>query len=278
VATLVCFHAHPDDESITTAGTMAKAVAAGHRVVLVTATSGELGEPVAGVLGEGEELWTRRVEELERSAEVIGADRVEILGYRDSGMMGEATNDDPSCFWRADVGEAAEKLAAILRDVDCDALTIYDDHGGYGHPDHIQVHRVGRLAAERAGVNHVFEATMNRDAIVRSMRERAEDFAALEAEGRGPGIDENTDMGSPEAIITHAIDVSAFVDVKRKSMQCHESQISPDNFFLAMPDEGFAMAFGTEWFIAEGRSRPAEASFVDDLLADIEPTSSSGTG
>jgi LmbE family N-acetylglucosaminyl deacetylase len=269
VATLVCFHAHPDDESIATAGTMAKAAAAGHRVVLVTATRGELGEPVPGVLADGEELWTRRVVELERSAEVLGAERVEILGYKDSGMMGEASNDDRECFWQADVDEAGERLAVILRAVDCDVLTIYDDHGNYGHPDHIQVHRVGKRAGELAGIVHVYESTMNRDAILRAIRERAEDFEAMRADGRGPEIDENTDMGSPEAIITHAIDVSGFVDRKRESMQCHESQISPDDFFLAMPDDGFASAFGVEWYIAEGASRPADAPMGDDLFADV---------
>ena len=267
MATLVCFHAHPDDESIATSGTMAKAAAAGHRVVLVCATRGELGEPVEGVLDEGEALWERRVRELHRSAEVIGVERVEVLGYHDSGMMGESTNDDPACFWQADVDEAAERLAAILRDVECDVLTHYDDHGNYGHPDHIQVHRVGKRAAGLAGTPRVFEATMNRDAILRGIRERADEFAALDAEGRGPGIDEDTDMGSPEAIITHAIDVSGFVDVKRRSMQCHESQISPEDFFLAMPVEGFALAFGTEWYIEEGATRAPEQPFAEDLFA-----------
>ncbi len=117
---------------------------------------------------------------------------------------------------------------------------------------------------------------MNRDAILRGIRERAEDFAALEAEGKGPGIDEDTDMGSPEVIITHAIDVSGFVDVKRRSMQCHESQISPEDFFLAMPLDGFASAFGTEWYIAEGVARPAQAPFADDLFAPLVATSKAG--
>jgi LmbE family N-acetylglucosaminyl deacetylase len=268
MASLVCFHAHPDDESIATAGTMAKASAAGHDVTLVVATNGELGEPVPGVLDQGEELWTRRVVEVERSGEVLGAGRVELLGYRDSGMMGEATNDDPRAFWQADVEEAAAKLAAILREVGCDVLTIYDDHGGYGHPDHIQVHRVGQRAGELAGVPAVFQATMNRDAIIRAMRERSADFEAMDPDQR-PRIDENSDMGSPEAIITHAIDVSAFVADKRRSMQCHQSQISPDNFFLAMPLESFAQAFGTEWYIAQGAIRPPEAPFADDLFAGL---------
>ena len=271
MASLVCFHAHPDDESIATAGTMAKAAADGHDVTLVVATRGELGEPVPGILADGEELWTRRVVETQCSAEVLGASRVEFLGYRDSGMMGEPTNDDPRAFWQADVEEAAGRLAALLSEVGCDVLTIYDDHGNYGHPDHIQVHRVGRRAGELAGVELVFQSTMNRDQILRAIRERPAEFAELDGEGRGPGIDEDTDMGSPEAIITHAVDVSDFVDHKRRSMACHQSQISPDDFFLAMPLDGFRQAFGTEWFIAEGGSRPPDAPFGDDLFAGLAP-------
>src|SRR4051794_23845647 len=151
MATLVCFHAHPDDECIATGGVMAKAAKDGHRVVLVVATRGEHGEVDEGVLDVGEELWQRRVQETHAAAEILGAQRVEFLGYVDSGMMGTPENDKPGSFWTADVEEAAERLAMILRDENADVVTIYDEHGGYGHPDHIQVHRVGRRAAEIAG-------------------------------------------------------------------------------------------------------------------------------
>src|SRR4051812_16738827 len=141
MATLVCFHAHPDDESIATGGTMAKAAAAGHRVVLVLATRGEKGEIVDGVLQPGEPLGLRRIGEAMASAEVLGVQRVEFLGYVDSGMMGMPENEGPYAFWQADVDHAAARLATILREEDADIVTIYDDNGGYGHPDHIQVHR-----------------------------------------------------------------------------------------------------------------------------------------
>lgn len=267
--TLVCFHAHPDDEAIATGGTMAKAAAAGHRVVLVAATRGELGEPVPGVLAEGEELWQRRVVETHASAAVLGADRVEFLGYEDSGMMGEPSNDNEACFWQADIDEAAERLAAILRDVAADVLTIYDHHGNYGHPDHIQVHRVGKRAAELAGVSAVFEATMNRDAVQRMMAEAIADGTASEAFGDDAEQvqpDAQADLGEPEENITHAIDVSAFVDKKRRSMEAHASQISEESFFMKMPEDMFAAAFGTEWFIEHGQKRPPGAPFGDDLF------------
>src|SRR5699024_2165223 len=98
--------------------------------------------------------------------------RVEVLGYVDSGMMGEPSNDAPWCFWQADVEAAAQRLATVLADEAPDAFTIYDDHGGYGHPDHIQVHRVGMRAAEIAGVDAVFQGTMNRDHLQRLLELR----------------------------------------------------------------------------------------------------------
>ena len=266
MATLVSFHAHPDDEAIATGGSMAKAAAAGHRVVLVVATRGEQGEPQPGVLADGEPLWERRVVETHRSAEILGAERVEFLGYEDSGMMGEPTNDNPACFWQADVDEAADRLAAILRDVDADVLTIYDEHGNYGHPDHIQVHRVGVRAAEKAGVDRVFEATMNRDEVRRQIAEAAELMAEVfEEEDRADVEDE--EFGMPEEVITHAVDVTDHVLAKREAMQAHRSQIGPDTFFLKMPDEIFARAFGTEWYIRHGVPRPAGAPFGGDLFA-----------
>ncbi|MGH9181720.1 MAG: PIG-L family deacetylase, partial [Acidimicrobiales bacterium] len=138
MATLVSFHAHPDDEAIGCGGTLAKAVAEGHRAVVVLATRGELGEVAEGVLSAGETLADRRELEAAASARVLGVHRVEFLGYRDSGMMGTPGNDDPDCFWRADLEEAAGRLAAILIEEAAEVLTVYDDHGLYGHPDHIQ--------------------------------------------------------------------------------------------------------------------------------------------
>ena len=243
---------------------MARAKAAGHRVILVLATRGELGEPVPGVLREGEELWQRRVEESHRSAEILGASRVEFLGYRDSGMIGEPTNDDPRAFWQADIDVAAEQLAAILRDEHADLLCIYDDHGGYGHPDHIQVHRVGLRAAELAGVTKVFQMTMNRDAMLRQMDAGAMDDSEDYAERRR-AMDADT-FGSPESIITHSVDVRDYIGHKREAMMAHASQIAPDSFFLQLPEEHFAQAFGSEWFIEVGRERNGDA-FRDDIFA-----------
>jgi LmbE family N-acetylglucosaminyl deacetylase len=247
MATLVCFHAHPDDEAISTGGLMAKASAVGHRVVLVCGTRGEQGEPQDGVLANGEELWDRRMAELRKSCEILGAEEPRWLGYEDSGMEGEAANDNPACLWQADHDEASDRLAAILVEVEADVLTIYDNHGGYGHPDHIRIHTVGLAAAARVGLESVFEATINRDR-VKSL------FEAQEAEARAKGeevdspeIDRDS-FGTPSKDISYRVDVTDVVFQKKASMVAHRSQIGPDSFFLTMSDEIFAMAFGSEWF------------------------------
>jgi LmbE family N-acetylglucosaminyl deacetylase len=264
MATLVSFHAHPDDESIHTGGTIAKATAAGHRAVLVFATRGELGEVDDGFLGDGEALATRREQESLRSAEILGVARVEFLGYHDSGMMGWPDNDRPEAFWQADVDEAAERLATILREEGADVLTAYDTDGGYGHPDHIQVHRVGRRAADLAGTPLFFEATMNRDHLRRIVEAGVASGAIPREEV--PDVSETSTFGRPESMITTAVDVRDHLATKRASMAAHASQINEASFFLAMPEDVFAVSFGTEWFIRHG---VPEGHRDDDLFAGL---------
>jgi LmbE family N-acetylglucosaminyl deacetylase len=266
MGTLVCFHAHPDDECIVTGGTIARAVHEGHRVVLVVATNGEFGE-VPADLDAGETLADRRRAETEASAAVLGIHRIVWLGYRDSGMTGWPQNELAETFLRADLEEAAQRLASILMDESAAALTVYDWHGNYGHPDHIKVHKVGRRAAEIAETPSVFEATVNRD-FFRGLRT----MAAVSADGSGTGSindfdpDEGADDGNPIGMpaneITHQVDVSAFVKQKRASMACHRSQISDVNIFLQMPDEIFSVAFGFEWFIKVGDSGPLRKGWL----------------
>ncbi len=248
MSTLVVFHAHPDDEAIATGGTMAKAAAAGHRVVLVVATRGECGEVADGYLQPGEELWQRRVEETHAAAAVLGASRVEFLGYVDSGMVDTPTNDNPACFWQADVDEAARRLAAILTEEKADVVTAYDENGVYGHPDHVQVHRVGVRAAEIAGTPKVYLNTVDKDFLESSFAEMIESGVGV------PGdLDPNDlNLGVAHELITTTVDVGDYLDVKRKAMASHGSQISESSFFLAMAPEMFATAFGQEWYILVG--------------------------
>lgn len=248
MATAVFFHAHPDDEAIATGGTMSLLARAGHRVVLVTATRGELGEVPEGLLAVGETLTERRQAELAAACAELGVSRHEFLGYRDSGMAGEPSNDDPSCFWQADVEDAAKRLAALLAAEGADILTAYDERGGYGHPDHVQVHRVGLRAAEIAGTARVFMSTMNRDHI-RGLQEKAAELGLAEVEERREEMD---NLGVDGSRITTAVDVSSCLDAKRKAMAAHASQISETSFFLSMPSDAFAAVWGTEWYIRLG--------------------------
>ncbi len=244
MATAVFFHAHPDDECVLTGGTMAKLAAGGHRVVLVTATRGDHGEVVPGVLADGEELRDRRTKELHASAEVLGVSRLEFLGYTDSGMIGTPTNDAEDSFWQADLDEAAGRLADILAEEAASVLVVYDEHGGYGHPDHIQVNRVGVAAGARAATPVVYEATIDRDRVIEMIRQ-------IPSGDEVPDIDP-TSFGVPAALVTTRVEVADFTPAKRAAMACHRSQIPDDSFFMAMPDEVFRVAFGQEEFIRRG--------------------------
>ena len=257
MGTLVCFHAHPDDEAIATGGSMARAAKEGHKVVLVVATGGEHGE-VPDDLAPGETLADRRRRETEASCAELGVPHIEWLGYRDSGMTGWEQNGHDGAFVGADVEEAAVRLAAILAKHDADVLTVYDWHGNYGHPDHIMVHKVGHRAAEIAGVKHVYEATMNRDNM-RRMRDQARAAGLIDPDDDwdpdGPADDGNP-MGLLESELTHRIDVVDFVDVKRRAIQSHRSQITDTGWFAKMPEEAFRAAFGAEWYRKAGDAGP----------------------
>jgi LmbE family N-acetylglucosaminyl deacetylase len=261
MGTLVVFHAHPDDEAIVTGGSMARAHAEGHRVVLVVATNGEHGE-VPEDLADNETLADRRRVETERSAAALHVDRVAWLGYTDSGMTGWEANLYEHSFWKADVDEAAGRLAAILREESADVLTIYDWHGNYGHPDHIKVHQVGcrteEIVADDLPGLRVFEATMNRDEIRRQMamaKEAGQEFGPDdEFDPDGP-MDDGNPMGMVEDELTMVVDVSDFLSNKRAAISAHASQVTDSGFFTRMSDEEFAYAFGREWFI-EHRAEP----------------------
>ncbi len=266
--TMVVLHAHPDDEAIATSGVMMKAKQLGHRVVLVVATRGELGE-VPDDLAAGETLAERRTAETMEAARIIGTDRVEWLGYRDSGMEGEPSNDDEGTFHSADLDEAARRLAAILDDERADVLLTYDERGNYMHPDHVKVHHVGHRAAKLAGTPVVYEATMNRDFIWNLMHESE----AIREEVDAPELTETIEefnLGMRDWEITHRVDVSDFVERKRAAMAAHKSQIGETSFFLQMPLEAFAQSFGQEWFILPGHPRATGAPFADDLFAPLD--------
>lgn len=251
--TVVAFNAHPDDEALLTGGTLALLAAQGHRVVLVVATDGGEGLASSDFRGDGG-LARRRMAELQRSADALGAARVVHLGYADSGMEGPIADGG---FAAADPQEAADRLVEVLQEEDADLLLSYDRNGGYGHRDHVRVHEVATLAAQRTGVR-VLEATVPRDLIVRALR-----FVQ-----RFKAFPDAFDMSvyerafSAKNDITHRIDVRRHAGAKRAAMRAHASQATADDgdrtlaAFLRVPRPVYDLVFGREWFVEPGRQGP----------------------
>jgi LmbE family N-acetylglucosaminyl deacetylase len=262
--TVVAFHAHPDDEALFTGGTLARIAAEGHRTVLVTATLGQAGlaSPATGDLG------SRRQRELLAAARVLGCARVETLGYLDSGLHGDAVSGGPR-FADVPVEDAAGRLAAILGEERADVLTTYDPRGGYGHPDHVQVHRVGARAAELAGTPRVLEATVDRSKLRPVL-------AVLRLAGRlvpalplGP----SSTVFTEHAELTHAVDVRRYLPQKRAALRAHASQTEGGRglrtvaLLSRLPGPLFAAVCGREWFVEPGH--PVAGRPADDILAGL---------
>jgi LmbE family N-acetylglucosaminyl deacetylase len=263
--TLVSFHAHPDDESFLTGGTLARAASEGHRVVLVTATDGEHGL-ASTADGSGAALASLRSRELEAAAAALGCARVIRLGYRDSGLSPDP--DDAGAFCNTDVDEVAARLAAILAEERADALTVYDPNGGYGHPDHVQVHRAGTRAAALAGTPVVLEATLDADLVATALRVlRLVRNPLRHAPPMG-----GDRLYTPRRLLTHRVDVSPHVAAKRNAMAAHASQQRADgqvrmlSRFLRLPAPVFARVFRREWFVEQGRH---PGRLLDDIFASI---------
>jgi LmbE family N-acetylglucosaminyl deacetylase len=255
VATVVAFHAHPDDEVLLTGGTLAKLAAQGHRVVLVVACDGSMGAP------------NSRLDEFRASAAILRAGRAEHLGYADSGHGPVLYPDPPGRvrFARADTAEAAGKLAALLREERADLLLSYDARGGYGHRDHIKVHEVGARAAELSGVR-VLEATIPRELAIRAigalrgLHDLVTRYTMAEARS----------AGTPRAAITHRVNVRRYAAVKQAALAAHRTPVSGTGrssrlfrLAIALPVPVFALLAGREWF-AEPGAPPGPV--LDDIL------------
>jgi LmbE family N-acetylglucosaminyl deacetylase len=267
VFTLVSFHAHPDDEAIYTGGTLARAAAEGHRVVLAVATDGAAGLADSRH-GQGAELSRQRMRELEASAAVLGCARVVPLGFQDSGWRIQPPHGS---FSTLSSRAAAEPLAALLRAERADALTIYDRSGGYGHPDHRQVHAAGSVAAASAGTPLVLEATVDRN-LIRPVARLIAATPGLLPEVRSADY---ADAYTAHEDITHRVDVRAYADQKRRALLAHYSQATSDRgirtaaLLLKLPTWVFGRVLGREWFVEQGRP-PGPA--LDDIFHSLRPS------
>ncbi len=265
--TLVSFHAHPDDEALLTGGTLARAAAEGHRVVLVVATSGESGLTSPRL---SKDLGRRRQEELRRSAAALSCARVELLGYTDSGSDGQHGGE--TAFSTAPIDHAAARLAAILHEEQADVLTTYDPAGGYGHPDHVAVHRVGLRAAELARTPVVLEATIDRALLLRAVRWLSWARWVLPTV---PWATDSDVFTAPNEI-THRIDVREHLVAKRRAFAAHVSQARGADevrtlaLALRLPAPVFSKVFGHEWFVERGRLPVRDV--MNDVFATVADT------
>ncbi|MFM7063663.1 MAG: PIG-L deacetylase family protein [Actinomycetes bacterium] len=245
MSTVVVVHAHPDDEAIFTGGTIALLAAAGHRVVVVYATSGELGA------GAGPGLAEVRREEARAACELLGAERVVFLDHHDSGTSHDPADRPLGAFAGVSVVVAADHLAAVVEGEQADALITYDAGGVYPHPDHVHVHRVGATAAGLAGLLTWYEVTVDRE----YLHFVDTHVAALAGEAIAPMLE----LGSPTVEITNTVDVRSVLGLKLAAIAEHRTQVQDPTFGAA---DRFPEVYGYEWFIRHGQPGP-----VDELVA-----------
>ena len=275
---MLLVHAHPDDESIGTGATMAKYAADGVRVTLVTCTLGEEGEIVVDDLahlaaGKDDRLGEERVKELDAACRALGVSDHRFLGgegrWRDSGMMGEPTNDNPACFWQADLDEAVGELVRVVRETRPQVVVTYDDNGGYGHPDHIQAHRVAVGAFEAAGDPARYPDAgapwqpqkLYYTAVPKSVLQAGFEYMKAAGGSFFDGIEsaDGLPFGTPDELVTTRVDASAHIDAKMAAMRAHRSQIAEDGVFFAYPEDLVAESWGNEYFIlARSAGQPAD--------------------
>ena len=289
---LLLVHAHPDDETIGTGATMARYVAEGTSVTLVTCTLGEEGEVLISDLEHlashlKDELGQHRFTELQAAMAALGVQDWRLLGgpgtFRDSGMIGTAPNDRADCFWRADLLQAAKHLVAVIRETRPQVLVTYDDFGGYGHPDHIQAHRVAMYAKTLAAapsfapelgdawtISKVYWTAFPRSVIragieqLRAMGEDA-DFAAQDPD--------DLPFACPDEYVTTLIDGSDYVERKMDALRAHATQISTSSGFFALSNNLGTAVMGHEYFrLVQGQAAGPfdENNRETDLFAGIE--------
>ena len=275
--TFLAVHAHPDDEATSTGGLFRVLADQNVRTVLVTCTRGEFGDAPGGIKPEDEghdaaDVAEIRQVELDKAVEVLGISRSVRLGYRDSGMMGWPQNQDPGAFWSTPINEAAERLAVVLMEERPQVVVTYNEHGFYGHPDHIQAHRITMSALALIDYEPTLYFNAVPNSVMAIMRERweredREQRAADAAKGierQEPELSEEDriEMGTPDDEIGAVIDVSSATDAKYDALAAHDSQVG-QSFWMKMGREEFRNAMGTEWFVRVTNPKKLEGTVTD---------------
>jgi N-acetyl-1-D-myo-inositol-2-amino-2-deoxy-alpha-D-glucopyranoside deacetylase len=271
---LLLVHAHPDDESIATGGAMARYVAEGADVTLVTCTRGEQGEIVPEDLrhlGTGKALADTRVDELADAMKVLGVTDHRFLGpYEDSGMIGTPENERATAFWNADLDDATAHLVKVIDEVRPQVVVTYDENGGYGHPDHIQAHRVTALAVHAAQ----WQAAKLYHCAWGGKDRRRREAADYEKAGRPGGYDlpDPDKATEPPAPPTTRIDVAPYVDTKLAAIAAHRTQVGVHGRFFALSNNVAHEVFDEEWYtLAHGTLGPVdETGYETDLFAGVQ--------
>ena len=287
---ILLVHAHPDDETIGTGVTMAKYVNDGAQVTLVTCTLGEEGEVLVPDLvhlaaDQQDALGEHRIGELAEAMKILGVTDHRFLGgpgrFRDSGMMGVPSNERADCFWRADLLDAATELVAVIREVRPQVVVTYDDFGGYGHPDHIQAHRVTHYAVALAesssfrpdlgaawSVPKVYWTAFPRSIIrngIMALREQGSDseFAAMDPD--------DLPFACDDELITTSIEAPEFLDAKMEALAAHKTQVTVDGGFFALSNNLGSQAMGTEYFrlVRGPAGQQSDGGWESDLFAGI---------
>jgi N-acetyl-1-D-myo-inositol-2-amino-2-deoxy-alpha-D-glucopyranoside deacetylase len=286
---LLLVHAHPDDECIPTGVTIAKYAAEGVRVTVVTCTLGEAGEIVADDLQHLAEqgpdaLGQHRVTEMAAAAKELGLIDHRWLGgagrWRDSGMMGTPENDDPRAFWQADLAEATAALVEVIREVRPQVVVTYDDNGDYGHPDHIQAHRVTVAAIDKAadpayGAGEPWQVVkLYQTAFPKSVLRAGFEYFKASGDEFFAAYDSADEMpfGVPDEQVTTVVAAPEHVERKFAAMRAHRSQIRPDGVFFMLPPDVAAIGMGTEHYtLTRGELGPdrGENGWETDLFSGI---------
>ena len=274
---ILLVHAHPDDETINNGATMALYASLGAKVTLVTCTRGEEGEVLVSGLSHlasshQDLLGAHREIELANAMKALGISDYRFLGhYRDSGMMGTDQNNRPDVFWQADLDSAARELIKIIEEIKPHVLITYDEIGGYGHPDHIQAHRVAMRASELATwqIQKIYWNTMPKSVIAESiakMKEIGSDFFGAETADDLP-------FAKDDSLVTTLIDGNEFVQAKMDAMKAHETQIALDGPFFALSNNLGLQVWGHEYYtlVKGNKSAPFDsAGRENDLTSGVQ--------
>ncbi|HAA95556.1 MAG: hypothetical protein FI717_10105 [SAR202 cluster bacterium] len=260
---VLCLFAHPDDEAFGSGGTIAELVQNGHRVTMVCATNGDVGEISDPTLATPENLWQVRQGELCSAMDVIGVADVRFLNYRDSGMPGTPDNENPASLFQSDPAKVEAQVKDLIDELRPDLLFTHDPTGGYGHPDHVTVHErvtatVESMDGDRPHLYYVCFPQKNFRTLWQDMTDNG-----ITPPFAKEMLDE---IGSPDDYVTTVRDLGDYVKIKKESLRCHQTQLDPNGPFGQMAPEWINNWMSTEYFYLK---QPDNGPAQEDILASL---------